>query len=417
MQETRLVLRNLGKITNPARVEEYVACGGYAGLKKALGMAQDELIAVVKESGLRGRGGAGFPTGLKWQFTKGTAGNQKYIVCNADEGEPGTNKDRIILANDPNALFEGMAIAGLACGATKGYIYLRAEYPYLFAPLREAIANATAAGYLGENMMGSGKAFDITVASGAGAYVCGEETALLESIEGKRGEPRFKPPYPASAGLFGCPTVINNVETLANVAQIILNGAAWFKGFGTERCPGTKLFTLCGNVNRPGVYEFEMGVNLKALFEEVGGGCDKPLLGVQTGGASGGIIRADQMDIALDIESCQAAGATLGSGAMMFIDQDQDMLDVVENLMEFFVEESCGKCTPCREGNMRLLELVTKIKQGKGCKEDIDTMYDLAGTMMCAALCGLGQASPTPVTTTLDNFRPAYEAAIEGGNA
>ena len=416
MQETRLVLRNVGKI-DPLAATEYAAAGGYEGLKKALSMPQDDIIALIKASGLRGRGGAGFPAGLKWQFTKGAAGEQKYIVCNADEGEPGTNKDRIILAGDPNSLFEGMAIAGLACGANKGYIYLRAEYPYLFAPLRQAIANAKAAGFLGGNILGSGKDFDLEVVTGAGAYVCGEETALLESIEGKRGEPRFKPPYPANAGLFGCPTVINNVETLANVPQILVNGAAWFKGFGTEKCPGTKLFTLCGNVNKPGVYEFEMGVNLKELFEEVGGGCDKPLLGVQTGGASGAIIRADQMDVALDIESCQAAGATLGSGALMFIDQDQDILDVVENLMEFFAEESCGKCTPCREGNQRLLELVTKLKEGRGAPEDLDTLADLSGTMACAALCGLGQASPTPVTSTLENFRPAYEKAIEGGKA
>ena len=416
MQETRLVLRNVGKI-DPLAAEDYAAAGGYEGLKKALSMPQDDIIAVVKASGLRGRGGAGFPAGLKWQFTKGAQGDQKYIVCNADEGEPGTNKDRIILAGDPNGLFEGMAIAGLACGADKGYIYLRAEYPYLFAPLRQAIANAAAAGFLGENIMGSGKNFDLEVVTGAGAYVCGEETALLESIEGKRGEPRFKPPYPANAGLFGCPTVINNVETLANVPQIIVNGADWFKGFGTEKCPGTKLFTLCGNVNKPGVYEFEMGVNLIGLFEQVGGGCDKPLLGVQTGGASGAIIRADQMDIAMDIESCQSAGAVLGSGALMFIDEDQDIIDVVENLMEFFAEESCGKCTPCREGNQRLLELVTKIKRGRGVPEDLDTLADLSATMACAALCGLGQASPTPITSTLENFRPAYIKALEGGKA
>ncbi len=416
MQEMRVVLRNVGKI-NPVKAEDYAAVGGFEGLKKALGMSQDEIIAVVKESGLRGRGGAGFSTGTKWGFTKNTEADQKYIVCNADEGEPGTNKDRIIMLGDPFSLFEGMAIAGVAVGATKGFIYLRAEYPYLIPVLNEALESCRKNGFLGENLMGSGKAFDIEVRHGAGAYVCGEETALIESLEGHRGEPRFKPPFPGVAGAWGKPTIVNNVETLANVPQIIVNGAEWFKGIGTPKCTGTKIFSLNGNIAKPGVYEFPMGVSLKTLFEEVGGGCanGKKLLAVQCGGASGPIIRADQIDFNTDIESAAAAGAGLGSGAMTFIDDSNDIIDVVENLMEFFVEESCGKCTPCREGNMRLLQKITAIKEGNATAADIDTVLELSETMMAASLCGLGQASPTPVVTSIKNFRAAYDAAIERG--
>ncbi len=417
MQETRVVLRNVGKI-DPLKVEDYVAAGGYEGLKKALSMTQDDIIATVKASGLRGRGGAGFPTGLKWSFTKPVEAAQKYIVCNADEGEPATNKDRVILSGDPNSVFEGMAIAGLAIGATMGYIYLRAEYPYLFVSLNKALDNAKAKGYIGKNILGSGKDFDIKIVSGAGAYVCGEETALIESIEGSRGEPRFKPPYPGVEGLWKAPTIVNNVETLANVPQIIVNGGEWFAGIGSANSSGTRIFTLCGNIVNPGVYEFPTTITMRQLFEEVGGGCGdgKKLLAIQTGGASGPIITADDLDFEMSIDGCQKVGGGLGSGAMMFIDDSQCIIDVVENLMEFFVEESCGKCTPCREGNMRLLELVSKFKNGKGTMEDLDLIQELASTMMAASLCGLGQASPTPVVTSIANFRCVYErAALKGG--
>ncbi|MCL2677824.1 MAG: NADH-quinone oxidoreductase subunit NuoF [Clostridiales bacterium] len=408
MQETRIVLRNVGKI-NPVKACEYAAAGGYEGLKKAFSLTQDQVIGTLKESGLRGRGGAGFPAGLKWQFVKNTPANQKYIVCNADEGEPGTNKDRVILAGDPNSVFEGMAIAGFAVGADKGYIYLRAEYPSLLISLNEALADARANGFLGKNIMGGGFDFDIEVRSGAGAYVCGEETALIESIEGKRGEPRFKPPYPGVSGLWGAPTVVNNVETLANVAQILINGAAWFKAIGTEACAGTKLFTLCGNIANPGVYEFPMGVNLKDLFA-VGGGCPdgKKLLAVQTGGSSGSFLRADQIDLDMDIDNCAAKGATLGSGAILFIDETNCILDVLQDIMEFFVHESCGKCTPCREGNFRLLQMITAFNEGRAKEGYADTMLDLSSTMMSASLCGLGQSSPTAIVTSINNFRDVF---------
>ena len=411
MEEMRIVLRNVGKI-DPLKVTDYVAAGGYEGLKKAFTLTQDQIIAEMNESGLRGRGGAGFPTGKKWMFVKNTPAAQKYICCNADEGEPGTNKDRIIMMGDPNALFEGMAIAGYAVGATKGFIYLRGEYPYVSKHLNAALEDARAHGYLGKNIMDSGFDFDIEVRNGAGAYVCGEETALIESIEGKRGEPRFKPPYPGVSGLWEAPTVVNNVETLSNVAQIIVNGGAWYKAIGTPTCSGTKLYTLCGNVKNPGVYEFPMGVNFKQLFEEVGGGCPdgKKLFAVQTGGSSCPIIPGDKIDFAMDIETAAANGAALGSGAMMFIDDSNCLLDVLENLMEFFVHESCGKCTPCREGNMRLLEKIKKVKAGTSTDEDVQTMLDLGETMMEASLCGLGQASPSAVVSSIKNFPEKFKA-------
>lgn len=415
MQETKIILRNIGQI-DPISAQEYAAQGGYAALKSALA-APDGIIDIIKESAIRGRGGAGFPVGLKWSFVKDTAADQKYIVCNADEGEPGTNKDRIIMSGDPHSMLEGMAIAAAAVGASQGFIYLRAEYPYVLTTLNAALADARANGYLGPNIMGTDFNFDIEVRSGAGAYVCGEETALLESIEGKRGEPRYKPPFPGVSGLWGKPTVINNVETFANIPVIINRGAAEYKKLGTEKCTGTKLFTLSGNISNPGVYEFPMGVSIRQLFEEVGGGCPggKKLLGVQTGGASGALISADMLDINMDIESCAAAGAVFGAGDLMFIDETNDIIDVCENLMEFFVEESCGKCTPCREGNTRLLELVGKIKEGKASAQDIALIEDLASTMMDASLCGLGQASPTPLITAIKFFRNDFEAAVERG--
>lgn len=410
MKETRIVLRNVGLI-DPVSAKEYADKGGYAGLKKALTeMQPSDVIKTVKDSGLRGRGGAGFSTGTKWGFTKGTESDQKYIVCNADEGEPGTNKDRVILNGDPNSVFEGMAIAGYAVGADKGFIYLRAEYPYVRKTLESALENARKEGFLGKGIFGTSFNFDIEVRSGAGAYVCGEETALIESIEGKRGEPRYKPPFPGIAGVWEKPSVVNNVETLANVGQIIENGAEWFKAIGTKGCSGTKLFTLCGNVANRGVYEFPMGTSLRELIYEVGGGIPngKKLLMVQTGGSSGGCVTADNLDIPMDIDGCQENNTVLGSGAILVVDDTNCVLDVVKNFMSFFRHESCGKCTPCREGTMRLLQIYDRICSGEGTETDLQLLADLSLTMQVASLCGLGQAAPTAVVTTLRSFRDAY---------
>lgn len=410
MEETTIILRNVGQI-DPASVEEYMQRGGYESLKKALAMQPAEIIQLLKDAKLRGRGGAGFPTGLKWSFVANTPADQKYVVCNADEGEPATNKDRVLMSNDPHSLIEGMAIAGYACGATKGYIYLRAEYPYIFPILEHAIEQAHAVGSLGEQIFGSDFSFEIDVISGGGAYVCGEETALLDSIEGRQGEPRPKPPFPGVKGLYGKPTLINNVETLANVPVIIDHGADWFKAIGTEGSAGTKLYTLCGNIKNRGVFEFPMGANLRDLIYKAGGGLkeNRGLLGVQLGGASGPIINATQIDRILDIDH------NLGAGDIMVIDDTNNILDIVENLLSFFVHESCGKCTPCREGNMRLFQTIKKIIDGQGKPEHLDLIEDLSETMMKASLCGLGQASPVPVVSSLENFRSVYEKAIERG--
>lgn len=416
MQETRIVLRNVGKY-NPRSLAEFCALGGYTGLKKALTMSPRAIVDVIKESGLRGRGGAAFSTGIKWEMISGISADQKYVVCNADEGEPATNKDRVIMAGDPHSLVEGMVIAGYAVGANKGYIYLRYEYPYLFPVLEQVIADAKAAGFLGEHICGSDFSFELTVVSGGGAYVCGEETAMLESIEGKRGEPRYKPPYPSVFGLHEKPTLINNVETLVNVPAIVNNGAQWYASFGLNGAVGTKVFTLSGNLVNRCVCEYPKGTSLHTLIYEVGGGCpnDRKVLGVQTGGASGNIINSDMLDIPMSINGCAENGATFGAGDIMVFDDSNDVLDIVENLMEFFTHESCGKCTPCREGNMRLLQLIRKIKNGRGEMKDLDTLQELSATMMDCSLCGLGQASPSPVVSTLKNFRSAYINAIERG--
>lgn len=416
MQETRIALRFVGQY-DTACVNEYCALGGYSGLRKALAMDKNAIIQEVNASGLRGCGGAGFPVGRKWEMVAAAEGGNKFVVCNADEGEPATNKDRVIMAGDPHSLIEGMAIAGYVVGASKGYIYLRYEYPYIFPVLENAIRDARAAGFLGDHIFGSDFSFDISVVSGGGAYVCGEETALLESIEGKRGEPRFKPPYPGTSGLYGCPTLINNVESLVTIPPIVLNGGAWYESFGLGEHHGTKIFTLSGNLVNRGVFEFPRGTNLRQLIYEVGGGCPggRQLQGVQTGGASGNIINANMIDIPLDIDDCSAAGATFGAGDIMVFDDSKDVLEIVENLMEFFSHESCGKCTPCREGNTRLLQLIRKIRNGEGTLDDLDTLEDLSETMMDCSLCGLGQASPSPVVSTLRNFRNDYLSKIEGG--
>lgn len=409
MEEKIVLLRNRGKI-NPRKAEEYAARGGYEGLKKALSMDGREIIGELELSGLRGRGGAGFPTFRKLQFAFDAPGDVKYIVCNADEGEPGTNKDRILLSTDPCSIFEGMAIAGKAVNAHVGFIYLRAEYAYLVPILEAALESSRKLHCLGKNIMGSGFDFDIKLRSGAGAYVCGEETALFESIEGKRGEPRFRPPFPGIKGLFGKPTVLNNVETLANVAVIFQNGHEWFRQIGTANSPGTKLFTVCGNVKRRGVFEFPMGINLKDLIYDVCGGMEEghELMAVQTGGASGAIINAGQIDMVLDIDTVSNSGGRLGCGTILVMDDRNCIIDIVRNNLDFFLDESCGKCTPCREGGTRLYQLISKIAEGRGSVKDIHTIEDLAETMRLTALCGLGHSTAVPVLSSIQNFYSVY---------
>ena len=414
MEEVRRLLRNIDKI-DPKSADEYIAAGGYEGLKAALAMSGEEIIGVLKDSGLRGRGGAGFPTWRKVQFTHDAGSDIKYIVCNADEGEPGTNKDRVLLSKDPCSILEGMAILGKAVGASVGYIYLRGEYSYIREVLEAAIESSIERNLLGENIQGSGFDFEIRIARGAGAYVCGEETALFESIEGRRGEPRFRPPFPSIAGLFGKPTVLNNVETLANVSMILGQGAEWFRSVGTEKSPGTKLFTVIGNVKHRGIYEFPMGVNLKELIYDYCGGIedDKPLLAVQAGGASGAYINADQIDIPLDIDFVSDAGGRLGCGTIMVIDADNCIVDIVLNNAFFFKEESCGKCTPCREGTTRLYDFLEEISLGRGSLATLDKIDRLTATMVNASLCGLGRSATVPVTSAISNFRGAFIKHID----
>lgn len=409
MEEMRVLLRNSGKI-DPRNAKEYIKAGGYEGMKKALSMSGSEIINELQEAGLRGRGGAGFPTWRKLKFAYDADGDIKYIVCNADEGEPGTNKDRILLSTDPCSVFEGMIIAGKAVDSHVGFIYLRVEYSYLVPILEAALESSRSAGCLGKNIMGSGFDFDIKLRSGAGAYVCGEETALFESIEGKRGEPRFRPPFPGIKGLFGKPTVLNNVETLANIAVIFQRGAEWFSKIGTPNSPGTKLFTVCGNVKRRGVFEFPMGVNLKELIYDVCGGMEEghTLLAVQTGGASGAIINAGQIDMTLDIDAVSESGGRLGCGTILVMDDRNCIVDIVRNNLDFFRGESCGKCTPCREGGTRLYQLISKIAEGKGTISDLRTIEDLANTMRLTALCGLGHSTAVPVLSSIRNFYPTY---------
>ena len=411
MEQTRVLLRNIGVI-DPNDAAAYIGVGGYQALKKALDMAPEAVVDEIKASGLRGRGGAGFPAGQKLAITRQTPADQKYIVCNADEGEPGTAKDRLLLSGDPGAILEGMAIAGWAVGADKGYIYLRGEYRYIFPILDAAIRTAVEQNCLGPNIFGSDFSFDVEICSGGGAYICGDETALLDSMEGKRGEPRMKPPFPGVVGLYGKPTIINNVETLANMPLIIANGADWFRGYGTEKCPGTKLYTVSGNVKNRGTFEFPMGINLRDLVYDVCGGMadGHQLLAVQTGGASCPMVRADQIDFNLDIEQAAAAGGALGSGAMLVIDDRNDIIDVLTNIAHFFTHESCGKCTPCREGTMRLYQLISKFNDFEGTAEDIKTINDLATTMSLASFCGLGQSAPTAIMSALKNFPEAFES-------
>jgi len=415
-KERRVVLRNSGFI-DPNNIEDYIARDGYQALAKVLSSMEPlDVIEEVKASGLLGRGGAGFPTGLKWEFTYKAPGEQKFVVCNADEGEPGTFKDRLILEGDPHSIIEAMAIAGYAVGASKGYIYVRAEYPQSIAHLEKAINQAREYGLLGEDILGSGFSFDIKIRKGAGAYVCGEETALLNSIEGGRGEPRIKPPYPPQKGLWGKPTVINNVETLANIPPIILNGAKWFKNIGTPTCPGTKVFTLTGNIVNAGLIEVPMGITLRELVFEIGGGIPggRGLKLVQTGGPSGGTMTPELLDVPMAFDTLPKYNSALGSGALTIIDDSHCIVDVVKSFAEFFLHESCGKCTPCRIGNKRIVEILENIERGKGTRENLALLKALGENMKATAFCGLGQAAPNPLLRCLQFFEEEFIAHVEG---
>ena len=414
-RQRRIALRNCGVI-NPQRIEEYIARDGYAALEKALtAMTPDEVIQTILDSGLRGRGGAGFPTGLKWKFASGNRGQvQKYVCCNADEGDPGAFMDRSVLEGDPHSVLEAMAIAGYAIGADRGYIYVRAEYPVAVKHLQIALEQARAYGLLGEDIFGTGFCFDLEIKLGAGAFVCGEETALMTSIEGKRGEPRPRPPFPAVKGLFQNPTILNNVETCANICPIILNGSEWFSSIGSEKSKGTKVFALGGKIRNTGLVEVPMGTTLREIIEDIGGGIPngKAFKAAQTGGPSGGCIPAAHFDTPIDYDNLAASGTMMGSGGLIVMDEDTCMVDIAKFFLEFTVEESCGKCTPCRVGTKRLLELLNKITQGQGTMEDLDRIEELASFIKTNSLCGLGQTAPNPVLSTLRYFRDEYVAHI-----
>ncbi|OAT85715.1 NADH-quinone oxidoreductase subunit NuoF [Desulfotomaculum copahuensis] len=413
-KQTRIALRNTG-IINPESVEEYIARNGYQALGRVLSkMTPEEVIDLVKKSGLRGRGGAGFPTGLKWEFSARAQGKPKYVVCNADEGDPGAFMDRSILEGDPHSVLEAMAICGYATGAGQGYVYVRAEYPLAVQRLNLAIRKAREYGLLGENIFGTGFGFDVEIRVGAGAFVCGEETALLASIEGRRGEPRPKPPFPAQGGLWGKPTVINNVETWANIPPIILNGADWFAGIGTEKSKGTKVFALAGKVNNTGLVEVPMGTTLREIIFDIGGGIPngKKFKAAQTGGPSGGCIPAKHLDVPVDYESLTELGAIMGSGGLIIMDEDTCMVDLARFFVEFVQDESCGKCSPCRIGTRRMLEILDRITKGRGRDGDIELLEELGRGIKAGALCGLGQTAPNPVLSTIRHFREEYEAHI-----
>ena len=409
-KQKRIALKNCG-VVNPEDIDEYIAFDGYKALEKVLKeMTQDEVIDVVKESGLRGRGGAGFPTGKKWELTKASEGDQKYVVCNADEGDPGAFMDRSILEGDPHSVLEAMEIAGYAIGANKGYIYVRAEYPIAVQRLKIAIEQAREYGLLGENIFNTDFSFDIEIRLGAGAFVCGEETALLESIEGKRGQPRVKPPYPAQSGLWGKPTLINNVETYANIAQIILKGAKWYSSIGTQSSKGTKVFALGGNVNNIGLVEVPMGTTLREIIYDIGGGIPngRDFKAAQTGGPSGGCIPKEHLDTPIDYESLKEIGSMMGSGGLIVMDDTKCMVALAKFYLDFTVSESCGKCTPCRIGTKRMLEILERLCDGEGDELDIYKLEKLAANIQKASICGLGQTAPNPVVSTLKYFREEF---------
>ena len=414
-KQKRVALRNCGVI-NPENIDEYIAMDGYQALGKCLTeMTPDEVIQTVLDSGLRGRGGGGFPTGLKWKFASGNRGNvKKFVACNADEGDPGAFMDRSILEGDPHAVIEAMAIAGYAIGANEGYVYVRAEYPIAIHRLEVAIKQAREYGLLGKDIFGSGFDFDMHIRYGAGAFVCGEETALMTSIEGNRGEPRPRPPFPAVKGLFGQPTVLNNVETYANIPQIILKGVDWFTSMGTEKSKGTKVFALGGKITNTGLVEVPMGTTLREVIEEIGGGIPngKKFKAAQTGGPSGGCIPASLIDTPIDYDNLIAIGSMMGSGGLIVMDEDTCMVDLARFFLDFTVDESCGKCTPCRVGTRRLLEILDKIIAGNGEMEDLDKLEELSNYIKSASLCGLGQTAPNPVLSTLRYFRDEYIAHI-----
>ena len=413
-KQKRVALRNCGVI-NPEVIDEYIAMDGYQALGKCLTeMTPAEVIQLISDSGLRGRGGAGFPTGTKWNFAAKSVSDKKYVVCNADEGDPGAFMDRSVLEGDPHAVLEAMAIAGYAIGADEGYIYVRAEYPIAVKRLEIAIKQAREYGLLGKDIFSTGFNFDIQLRLGAGAFVCGEETALLTSIEGHRGEPRPRPPFPAVKGLFGQPTIINNVETLANIPQIILKGAEWLASMGTEKSKGTKVFALGGKIRHTGLVEIPMGTTLREIIYEIGGGIPngKKFKAAQTGGPSGGCIPASLIDTKVDYDSLIAIGSMMGSGGMIVMDEDNCMVDIAKFFLEFTVDESCGKCTPCRIGTRRMLEILQRIVDGKGEDGDIERLEELAQTIKSTSLCALGQTAPNPVLSTLRYFRDEYEAHI-----
>ena len=414
-KQKRIALKNCG-IIDPEEIDEYIAFDGYKALEQVLtSMSQDDVINEVTESGLRGRGGAGFPTGKKWLFTKQAEGNQKYVVCNADEGDPGAFMDRSILEGDPHSVLEAMEIAGYSIGADKGYIYVRAEYPIAVQRLRVAIDQAREYGLLGKNIFGTDFSFDIEIRLGAGAFVCGEETALLESIEGRRGQPRVKPPYPANSGLWGKPTLINNVETYANITRIILNGAKWYASIGTEKSKGTKVFALGGNVNNIGLVEVPMGTTLREIVFDIGGGIPngREFKAAQTGGPSGGCIPKEHLDTPIDYESLSNIGSMMGSGGLIVMDDSKCMVNIAKFYLDFTVSESCGKCTPCRIGTKRMLEILDRMCEGKADEDDLYKLEKLALNIKKSAICGLGQTAPNPVLSTLKYFRDEYMEHIK----
>ena len=413
--QKKIVLRNCGKIS-PVKIEDYIAENGYAALAKCLSlMSSVDVVEEVFKSGLRGRGGAGFSTGLKWRFANQAKGEEKYMVCNADEGDPGAFMDRAVLEGDPHTVLEGMAIAAYAIGATKGYVYCRAEYPIAVRNVGIAIQQAEEAGLLGDNILGSGFSFHVKVKEGAGAFVCGEETALLASIEGKRGMPRTRPPFPINSGLWGHPTLINNVETLANISPIILQGAEWYASIGTEKSKGTKIFALAGMINNTGLVEVPMGITLRDIIYKIGGGIPKggTIKAALTGGPSGGCIPPQYLDLPLDYDSLNSVGAIMGSGGLIVMDATTCIVDIARYFLTFTQSESCGKCVPCRMGTKRMLEMLTRISEGKGEMADLDSLIELAESVKDSSLCGLGQTAPNPVLTTLKYFREEYREHIE----
>jgi NADP-reducing hydrogenase subunit HndC len=414
-KQLRVALRNCG-IIDPEDIGEYIAVDGYQALGKALTeYTPEQVVQVIIDSGLRGRGGAGFPTGLKWKFAAASEGDEKYVCCNADEGDPGAFMDRSVLEGDPHAVIEAMAIAGYAIGARQGYVYVRAEYPIAVRRLGIAIDQAREMGLLGEDILGSGFGFDLDIRLGAGAFVCGEETALMTSIEGRRGEPRPRPPFPAKEGVFGKPTILNNVETYANIPRIIMLGAEWFSSMGTEKSKGTKVFALGGKINNTGLVEIPMGTTLREIVEEIGGGVPngKKFKAAQTGGPSGGCIPAEKIDVPIDYDNLLAIGSMMGSGGLIVMDEDNCMVDIAKFFLEFTVDESCGKCSPCRIGTRRMLEILTRITSGNAEMDDLAKLEELCYHVKMNSLCGLGQTAPNPVLSTMRYFKDEYIAHIE----